>query len=38
MNKLNTVFGNLVDLGDYIITGKCEELEETKYMRYFILV
>jgi hypothetical protein len=38
LNKLNTVFGNLVDLESYIITGKCEELEETKYMRDFILV
>jgi hypothetical protein len=38
LNELNTVFGNLVDLESYIITGKCEELEETKYMRDFILV
>ena len=38
LNELNTVFGNLVDLENYIITGKCEELEETKYMRDFILV
>lgn len=38
LNELNTVFGNLIDLENYIITGKCEELEETKYMRDFILV
>ncbi len=38
LNKLNTVFGNLADLESYIITGECEELEETKYMRDFILV
>ena len=38
LNQLNTVFGNLIDLENYIITGKCEELEETKYMRDFILV
>ncbi len=38
LNELNTVFGNLVDLESHIITGKCEELEETKYMRDFILV
>jgi hypothetical protein len=38
LNELNTVYGNLVDLESYIITGKCEELEESKYMRDFILV
>jgi hypothetical protein len=38
LNELNEVFGNLVDLESYIITGKCEELEESKYMRDFILV
>jgi hypothetical protein len=35
---VNNIFGNLVDLESYIITGKCEELEESKYMRDFILV
>lgn len=37
-SELNSVFGNLVDLQDYIITGKCEQLEETKFIRDFILV
>jgi len=37
-SELSSVFGNLVDLQDYIITGKCEQLEETKFIRDFILV
>jgi len=37
-SDLSSVFGNLVDLQDYIITGKCEQLEETKFIRDFILV
>ena len=38
LNELNTVYGNLVDLESYIITGKCEELEESSHIRDFILV
>lgn len=36
--ELRNNFGDLVDLQDYIITGKCERLEETKYIRDFILI
>lgn len=36
--ELNNVFGNLLDLQDYIITGKCEQLDDTKYIRDFILI
>ena len=37
-DDLNSSFGSLIDLQDYIITGKCGQLEETKYIRDFILV
>lgn len=36
--EVESVFGNLVDLQDYIITGKCEKLEETKYIKDFLLI
>jgi len=36
--EVESVFGNLVDLQDYIITGKCEQLEEIKYIRDFLLI
>ena len=36
--KVNSVFGDLIDLQDYIITGECEQLQETKFIRDFILV
>lgn len=36
--ELNNIFGNLIDLQDYIITGKCEQLDDTKYIRDFILI
>ena len=36
--KVNSVFGDLIDLQDYIIPGECEQLQETKFIRDFILV
>ncbi len=36
--EVESVFGNLVDMQDYIITGKCEQLEDIKYIRDFLLI
>lgn len=36
--KVNSEFGNKTDLEDFIMTGKCQELEETKYIKDFILI
>jgi len=38
LNQLELSFGNLIDLEDYIITGRCEELEESSHVGDFILV
>ena len=38
LNQLELKFGNLIDLENYIITGKCEELEESSHVGDFILV
>jgi hypothetical protein len=38
LNQLELPFGNLIDLEDYIITGRCEELEESSHIGDFILV
>jgi len=38
LNQLELSFGNLIDLEDYIITGRCEELEESSHVGEFILV
>jgi hypothetical protein len=38
LNQLDLKFGNLVDLESYVITGVCEELEESSHIRDFILV
>jgi len=38
LNQLDLKFGNLIDLESYIISGVCEELEESSHIRDFILV